>query len=232
VSSACQGPAHSAVNIIARLIAALFYSAEMTAIASVLVHVHGYIWPAHLRFIVNPYGTPRFLRSRRRNFADDTGTRSILRTICDLVLSLAEIPIIMCIFAAGVGAYCLAGFLVWYFIPALRPTRLAYTAVCMGVECVKYVWPFVSAVLKEAAKEITVISASEGPTLQQVMEREGRSTLYPSSYPTDIVLVCVQASDSSEQSANSSWSSSSPAHVSTRSLPILSLLTPTRSGPL
>lgn len=94
----------------------------------------------------------------------------------------------MSLFVAFVGAYCLAGFLVWYFIPALRPTRLAYTAVCMGVECVKYVWPFVSAVIKEAAKEIAAISALEGPTLQQVMDREGRSTLYPSSYLTDIPL--------------------------------------------
>jgi hypothetical protein len=191
VSFSGQGPAHSAINIIARLIAALFYSAEMTAIASVLVHVHGYIWPAHWGYFINPDGTPRLLRPRRSFEADHTRTRSFLCTICDLALSLAEIPIIMCIFAAGVGAYCLAGFLVWYFIPALRPTRLAYTSVCVVIECVKCVWPFVSAVIKEAAKEIAVISASEDPTLQQVMEREGKSTLYPSSSLADIVPVCV-----------------------------------------
>lgn len=175
--STISGPANIVFVIIGTLVILMLAACEMMSVGLPLIYIHKYFWPSHFDFFLNPKGVPKFLK-RVQNPEEAFSGCKYLVDVCDVGLAVAELPLMIPVFAVFLLMHFVAGIIVWWWVPFLRPTRLLYTAICVGFKCVKFAWPFVTPIGKAGAGKILEVLSLGCCKLRAAAEREGKSASY------------------------------------------------------
>ncbi|KAI5455230.1 hypothetical protein NCC49_000046 [Naganishia albida] len=168
----------------------LFVGLELYGMGYALIHAHRYLWPQHFDYFLNPPGVPRiFRRYKNPDEAVLNDCRNFVK-LCNTGMCLVETPIMLLVFVTFLMLHFVVGCFIWYWIPVVRPTRLPYTAVCVGIECIKFAGPFVAFVGKPVVYGIASVLTWAISKIQKVAEREGTPTVYSSFYRADVPFMC------------------------------------------
>lgn len=164
---------HIIFTIIANLVFLALAIFEMKSFGSLLVHMHKHFWPSHFDYFLTPNAVPKWLKPAHVTEATMFECKAFVE-VCDIGLALAEVPLIIPVFAVFLLLHYVVGTVIWFLIPFLRPTKLLYTAI-------GFAWPFVAFIWKAATDDIIEILVAYCYKLREAAEREGKCASCSSS---------------------------------------------------